>query len=327
MKFLTGLHKMSAPALTGIFFIVLISIFADFLASPVPVFVFHNASGEQIPASPLFDSVFKKGRQSYENLHFRDLAREGKIRAVFPLVAHSPYEPSLNEILVPPSGGRFGHYMGTDNLGRDVASRMIHGARNSIFVGFIAVGIAFVLGILIGSIAGYAGGWLDLLMSRLIEVVIVFPTLILIMAVLALLKPSLINIMVVIGLTGWTGIARTVRGEFLRRREDDYVVAARLFGASHFRLIFVHILPNSMAPVLVLAAFGIAGAVLTESALSFLGIGVPAPEPSWGDVLKVAQSYPDIAWWLAFFPGFFIFLTVVSLNILGEDLRRILSPR
>lgn len=319
---------MQAFAWFNILFIIFLAIFANFLASSLPVLVVKNNDKElSLPGSPLLHAFFTPGRQAYESENFRELVERGKIKALFPLIPYNPLETSLGEVIAPPKFSRFSHIMGTDHLGRDVASRMVHGARNSILVGFIAIGIAFVIGVIVGALAGYYGGWVDILLSRIIEIVIVFPTLILIMAVLTLLKPSLINIMIVIGITGWTGIARTLRGEFLKRKKEDFVVAARLVGASDFRLIFVHILPNSMAPIIVIVAFGIAGAVLLESALSFLGIGVPAPQPSWGDILKTAQNYPDIAWWLAFFPGFFIFLTVVSLNILGDELRRILNPR
>lgn len=315
---------ITASALLIVFVFIFLAIFSSVLATPLPWVVLKNKSDIEIPRFPAFDVLFVKDSNRLENIRYRQLATEGKLTALFAPVPYSPYETSLDEILYPPSLGRFGHYMGTDNLGRDIASRIVHGTQNSIMVGLVAVGISLLFGILIGGLAGYFGGWIDIFLSRFIEIVICFPTLILIMAVLALLKPSLINIMVVIGVTGWTGIARIIRGEFLKRRQTDFVTAARLSGASHLRLIAIHILPNSIAPVVVMAAFGIAGAVLTESALSFLGIGVPVPQPSWGDVLKLSQEYPDIAWWLTFFPGFFIFLTVITFNLLGERLRKLL---
>lgn len=319
--------RLTISATLIIILFVFTATFARFIASPLPYLVWNNQTEIDIPRSPILTAIFAKDRNRLESIRYRQLVREGKLSALFAPVPYSPYETNLDQILHPPSLGRFGHYMGTDNLGRDVAARLIHGTENSILVGLVAVGIALVFGILIGGAAGYYGGLTDLLLSRFIEIVICFPTMILIMAVLALLKPSLVNIMVVIGMTGWTGIARVIRGEFLKRKKTDFVTAARLSGASHIRLIFRHILPNSLAPIVVMAAFGIAGAVLTESALSFLGIGVPAPEPSWGDVLKLSQDYPDIAWWLTLFPGFFIFLTVVAFNLLGDRLRKILNPR
>lgn len=301
---------------------------ASVLASKLPLVVFSNTTKLTISTFPAFAAIGDKDKRAkLERTDYRTLALENKITAIFPLVSFSPYETNLDKILEPPSFSRFGHYFGTDNLGRDVAARIIHGASNSMLVGLIAVGIAFMVGILFGAIAGYFGGNIDFMISRFIEVVICFPTLILIMAVLALIKPSLFAIMVVIGLTGWTSIARVTRGEFLKRRSSDFVLAARLTGASHPRIIFRHILPNSLAPLIVMAAFDIAGAVLLESALSFLGIGVPAPEPSWGDILKLSQQYPDIAWWLVVYPGLCIFLVVVAFNFLGDWLRKALNPK
>lgn len=319
------LIKKAPFSVLVILLFLIMALLADFIASPLPYVVWENQSSEVLPRFPLFAQWFMKGKTNL--ISYRQLAEQGKIKAVFAPIAYSPYETNLDKILEPPTFGRFGHYMGTDNLGRDVAARLIHGTKNSILVGFVAVGLAFLIGLVIGGIAGYLGGFVDLLISRFVEIVICFPTLILILAVLALLKPSLWNIMVVIGATGWTGIARVIRGEFLKRKNSEFVIASRLLGASHWRLVVKHILPNSLSPVMVMAAFGISGAILTESALSFLGIGVPAPEPSWGDVLKLSQDYPDIAWWLTIFPGLFIFLTVIAFNLLGDVLRQELDPK
>lgn len=310
-----------------IIFFGVMALFAPFIASQYPLLVFSNESDYEIPLSPAVSAVFTDNDVKLQKINFRELSRTDKITAIFAIVSYSPYETELDRKLTGPTWGRFGHYLGTDELGRDVAARIVHGATNSMLVGLIAVGISLIFGIIIGAIAGYYGGWTDLLLSRFIEIVICFPSLILIMAVLSLLQPSLVNIMVVIGVTGWTGTARVIRGEVLKRRKEDFVMASKLMGASDFRVLFFHILPNSLAPVIVMAAFGIASAVLLESALSFLGIGVPAPEPSWGQILKVSQEFPDIAWWLTFYPGLFIFLTVVSFNLLGDRLRQILNPR
>jgi peptide/nickel transport system permease protein len=239
----------------------------------------------------------------------------------------SPQDPSgydLSSVLQVPSAA---HWLGTDDQGRDVASRMIHGCRISISVGFVAVGLYVLIGIIIGGIAGYFGGWLDIVFSRLIEVVICFPVFFLILTVLAFIGPSIYNIMIVIGITSWTGIARLVRGEFLKQRSQDYVQAARVLGGGPTRIMFRHILPNSMAPVLVSATFGIAGAILIESSLSFLGFGVQPPTPSWGDLLSQSRSYMDIAWWLTFFPGMAIFMTITAFNLVGEGLRDAIDPR
>jgi peptide/nickel transport system permease protein len=246
---------------------------------------------------------------------------------VFTIVPYSPYEQNLDEILMAPSLGRFGHYMGTDDVGRDIAARMIHGARNSMLVGLIAVALSLIIGIIVGAAAGYYGGAVDLIISRFIEIMITFPRLILIMAVLVIKKPSLFNVMIVLGLTQWTGVARILRAEFLKRKNLEYVLASKIMGASDFRQIFYHILPNSLSPIIVMTTFDVADVVLTESALSFLGIGIQPPDASWGQVLNISQSYMDFAWWLILFPGLFIFMVVVAYNLLGDYLRKYLNPK
>lgn len=219
------------------------------------------------------------------------------------------------------------HWMGTDEGGRDILCRMIWGGRVSLSVGMVAVAIYVSIGIVVGALAGYFRGVTDLLISRLIEVVICFPSFFLILTIVAMVGPSLLNIMVVIGLTGWTGIARLVRGEFLRLVDQEFVLAGRALGYSPLRLIFRHVLPNAMAPVMVSATFGIAGAILTESALSFLGLGIQAPIPSWGSLLFDGRSVMDHAPWLIHFPGLAIFITITSYNLIGEALRDAADPR
>jgi peptide/nickel transport system permease protein len=219
------------------------------------------------------------------------------------------------------------HLLGTDDRGRDVLARMIHGSRVSLSVGFVAVSIYTVIGIFLGALAGFYGGRVDMIVSRIIEVMMCFPTFFLILALLAFLPRNIFMVMVVIGLTGWTGVARLVRGEFLKQRKLDYVTAGKAIGASNLRIIFYHVLPNSLAPVLVSATFGVAGAILTESSLSFLGFGVPPPTPSWGDILSQSKQYIDFAWWLTVFPGAAIFLTVTAYNLVGEGLRDAVDPR
>ena len=244
--------------------------------------------------------------------------------AWWPPIPYSPTEINLLENLEPPSRR---HWLGTDDNGRDVLARMIHGARISLSVGFVAVGIALIVGIFAGAMAGYFGGWTDHLISRLIEIFLTIPTFFLIITIIAFLPPSIYNIMAVIGLTGWTGAARFVRAEFLKLKEMDFVLASRALGASHGRIIFRHMLPNAMAPVLVSAVFGIAGAILTESSLSFLGFGVPPPTPSWGDILSQSRDYIEFAWWLTTFPGLAIFLSITSYNLVGEGLRDAMDPK
>ena len=239
----------------------------------------------------------------------------------------APYDPGaidLKEILLPPSAS---HLLGTDQLGRDVLSRMIWGARISLKVGFVATGIAIAIGTILGALAGYYGRWVDGVIMRFVDIMLCFPSFFLILAVIAILEPSIWNIMIVIGLTSWMGVTRLVRADFISLKERDFVQAARVIGVSDFRIIFRHILPNAMASVLVAATLGVAGAILTESALSFLGIGVQPPTPSWGNILTAGKDNIDIAWWLSLYPGLAILVTVLGYNLLGEGIRDSLDPR
>ncbi len=247
------------------------------------------------------------------------IAREGGIAVPF-----GPNATDLVHRLAPPGGG---HHFGTDDLGRDVLSRMIHGARVSLAVGFAATLISLIVGSFLGALAGYYGGAADWIVSRLIELVLCFPFLFLVLGIVALFRPSLWTIMIALGLTSWTTEARYVRGEFLRIREMEFAQAARASGARDTRIIFRHLLPNALAPVLVSASFGVASAILTESALSFLGLGVAVPTASWGSILSVAEQYIDYAWWLVLFPGLAIFTTVAAFNVIGDRIRDALDPR
>lgn len=240
------------------------------------------------------------------------------------LALYDPNAIDLKQVLMPPSGV---HPFGTDPLGRDVFSRMIWGAGISLKVGFVATGIAILIGMVLGALAGYYGRWVDTVIMRFVDIMLCFPTFFLILAVIAFLEPSIWNIMIVIGLTGWMGVTRLVRADFIALKERDFVQAARAIGAGDFRIIFLHILPNAMASVLVTASLGVAGAILTESALSFLGIGVQPPTPSWGNILTAGKDNIDIAWWLSFYPGLAILITVLGYNLLGEGIRDALDPR
>lgn len=242
-----------------------------------------------------------------------------------PLIAPSdPEAIDVKSILLPPSST---HWMGTDGLGRDVFSRMLFGARVSLMVGIVAVGIATLIGIILGSVAGYYRGWVDVFIMRLVDVMLSIPTFFLILAVIAFLTPSIWNIMIVIGLTSWMGVTRLVRAEFLSLRNREFVMASETLGARDGRLIFRHLLPNSLTPIIVSSVLGVASAVLVESGLSFLGLGVQAPQSSWGNILTDGKEYIEFAWWLSLFPGLAILITVLGYNLLGEGLRDALDPR
>lgn len=242
------------------------------------------------------------------------------------IATHDPLEIDLSpeERLQHPSGK---HLFGTDSLGRDIFSRMVYGSRISLSVGFIAVFISLVIGIFLGGLSGYYGRWVDNVIMRLVEIMYCFPTFFLIMMVITFLGPNIVNVMIVIGITSWAGLCRLVRAEFLTLRERDFVQAARVQGVSDMRVIFRHILPNAMAPVYVSATLSVGAAILVESALSFLGLGVQVPTPSWGNILSTGKNYIDYAWWLTLFPGLAILVTVLSFNLIGESLREMLDPR
>ncbi len=239
----------------------------------------------------------------------------------------APYDPNainVDAMLLTPS---WQHLLGTDALGRDVFSRILYGGRVSLWVGFVAVGISSAIGLVLGLVAGYFGKLTDEIIMRGVDVMLCFPSFFLILAVIAFLEPNLTNIMVVIGLTSWMGVARLVRAETLSLRGRDFVLAARVAGAGPGRIMFRHILPNALAPVLVSATLGIAGAILVESSLSFLGLGVQPPDASWGNMLLDGKEVLEVAPWLSVFPGLAILFTVLGYNLLGESLRDLLDPR
>jgi peptide/nickel transport system permease protein len=240
------------------------------------------------------------------------------------LTSHDPTRLDVDAVLQPPS---LAHPMGTDALGRDVLARMLYGGRVSLWVGFVAVGLSVAIGLALGLVSGYFGGLVDEAIMRGVDVMLCFPSFFLILAVIAFLEPSLVNIMVVIGLTSWMGVARLVRAETLTLRNREFVLAARLAGSGTTRILIHHILPNALAPVLVSATLGVAGAILVESSLSFLGLGVQPPTPSWGNMLMEGKDVLEIAPWLSIFPGLAILFTVLGYNLLGESLRDILDPR
>jgi peptide/nickel transport system permease protein len=255
----------------------------------------------------------------------------------YPLIPFGPIEQDLDVIFKPPmyvkppqqhtkSNDARPHLLGTDNTGRDVLVQLIYGTRISMTVGFLAVGLYLAIGSVVGALAGYVGGRFDMLVSRLIEVVLLFPAFFLILTLVALLGPSIYIIMFVIGVTGWPTIARLIRAEVLKQRSLDYVTAARACGASHSRIIFRHLLPNSVGPALVAAPFGVAGAIMTEAGLSLLGFGVRPPTPSWGTLLRLGSANYNY-WWLIVVPSVAIFVIVTLFNLVGSGLRDAMDPK
>ena len=316
--------KRNRIALTGFYvvcFLAFMALFADFLANDKPYYLRYGGKTYfPIFRSYLVDARLGQWPPELLNVDYKKL--EGA-RQIFPPIPYRPSNISLLEPLEPPSAK---HWFGTDKLGRDVMAGMIHGSRISLSIGFVAVGIAVVIGVVLGAIAGYFGSWVDLAISRLFELMLSIPTFFLLITVAALLPPSIFLTMAIIGMTSWVGMARFTRNEFLRIRNQDYVTAAIALGVVDRKVMFRHILPNALAPVIVSVVLGIAGAILVESSLSFLGIGVPAELVTWGSILHEAST-TTFAWWLAVFPGFAIFITVLAYYLVGEGLREVLDPR
>ncbi|HKA28701.1 MAG TPA: ABC transporter permease [Candidatus Binatia bacterium] len=309
-------------SLYGILALAFVAVFADFIANEKPYVV--RVEGRTY-APILVDYAVFAGLMTMpaalRDLDYRHLPQDA--RAWFPPIPYSPSRADLSEEAFAPPSAR--HWFGTDQLGRDVASGMVHGSRISLTVGLVVVAIQLTIGMLLGGLAGYYGGGVDLVLSRVFEVMLSIPTFFLILTVAAVLPPSIYNVMVILGLTGWVDIARLVRGESLKLRSLDFVTAARSLGAGTRAIMMRHLLPNGLAPVLVSASFGVASAILAESGLSFLGIGVPAGLVTWGSILAVSQQN-TFAWWLAVFPGLAIFLTVTAYNLAGDGLRDALDP-
>lgn len=316
--------KLNCLAFGLVLLMFLMALLAPFLANDHPLYL----KKDNVVTFPVLTEVFPFSHwfryPEYKGIDFRKLQLSASDKMIMPPIPYSPTEYNLD---VPLEGPSALHLLGTDEQGRDVLSRIIHGARISLSVGFVAVSIYVLMGVIIGAFAGYYGGRVDLIVSRTIEIVMCFPTFFLILAVLAFVGPSLYNIMIVIGVTGWTGVARLVRGEFLKLRNQEFVQGVKAYGAKAPRIIFRHVLPNALAPVTVAASFGVASAILVESSLSFLGFGVQPPTPSWGDILSQSRDFMDIAWWLTLFPGVAIFVTITAFNLIGEGLRDAIDPK
>jgi peptide/nickel transport system permease protein len=252
------------------------------------------------------------------------------LAVVGPFATGDPRAQDLDERFAPPSRS---HPLGTDGLGRDFAARLVHGARVSLGVGLLSAGVALALGLPLGAVAGYRGGWADALVSRVLESVLCFPTMLLALALLTAAPeglrrlPDELRIALVLGATGWVPVARYLRAEFLKLRRSEMVLAARATGAGGLRVATLHVLPCALAPVLVTAAFTVGGAIALEAALSFLGLGVAPPRPTWGGLLEEARRHLDRGWWLALFPGLGLFAALAACNLIGEGLRDLLDPR
>ena len=241
------------------------------------------------------------------------------------LAPADPYKVDIGHVMQPPSAE---HPFGTDYLGRDVLSRVIHGGRISLAIGVIAVLISGLVGTVIGSLAGFVGGWIDEVLMRLTDIVFAFPTALFALAVMAVFEdPTVTKIFIVLGLVGWAGIARLVRSEVISIKERDYVTAARAIGLSPLRIVVVHVLPNTVGTMSVALTLGVAGNILTEAWLSFLGLGAQPPTPSWGAMITEGQFYLTSRPWVCVFPGLAILLTVLGFNMLGDGLRDVLDPR
>ena len=316
--------KRNPIAITGFYvvcFLAFMALFADFLANDKPYYLRYGGK-TYFPILRSYMVGARLGHWPPELLNV-DFKKLDGAQALFPPVPYRPTNINLLEPLEPPSRK---HWLGTDKLGRDVMAGMIHGSRISLSIGFVAVGIAVIIGLVLGAIAGYFAGWMDLVISRLFEIMLSIPTFFLLITVAALLPPSIFLTMAIIGATSWVGIARFTRNEFLRIRNQDYVTSAIALGVGNRKVMFKHILPNALAPVIVSVVLGIAGAILVESSLSFLGFGVPAELVTWGSILQEAST-TTFAWWLAVFPGVAIFITVLAYYLVGEGLREVLDPR
>ncbi|MCU0330021.1 MAG: ABC transporter permease [Candidatus Kapabacteria bacterium] len=318
-------HTLGVVSLWLVALLAGVAVFADFLANDKPIVCsLHGTWYAPVLKEYVVDAGLGQWDPAVLNADWKSLPYDW---AVFPPVPYLPSTTNMNLVTLEDRSPSGAHYLGTDDIGRDVLSGLIHGSRYALSIGFIAMGIALVIGIVLGAIAGYFGGAVDVLVSRLVEVVITIPRFFLIITMAAMIEESsLWLVMMLIGLTGWTSVARFMRGEVLRVRNLDFVTSAQALGYGTSRIIFLHVLPNAIAPVLIYTAFGIVSTILLESSLSFLGFGVPETVVTWGSILFKART-STYSWWLAIFPGLMIFLTVCAFNLIGDALRDATDPR
>jgi peptide/nickel transport system permease protein len=325
-------RKLAMAALSYVCFLVLVALFAPAIAGTKPIACKYKGS-LYFPALAYFNESWENPifyRDRFRKIYPKNLKKKDpESWAIWPLLYQDPYRRVREDENPSGDSGKPNRHnlFGTNQEGIDVFAQMVHGTTIALLVGFVSMGIASAIGIVFGAVAGYLGGWADIFLSRIIEVVMCIPTLVLILALIAVVeKPTIWHMMAIIGCTGWTGIARLARAEFLKLRESEFVIAARAIGAGALRIIFRHVLPNALAPVLVPITFGIASAILIESGLSFLGFGAPPPNPSWGTLLNSGRQNMNL-WWLILFPGMAIFLAVLAYNLIGEGVQEATDPR
>ena len=332
-------RKLSMAALGFVVFLCLVAIFAPAIAGTKPIVCKYKGS-IYFPCLGYFNRSWENSiffRDRFRGVYRENLKqKDPNSWAVWPLVYQDPYRRVRADEWPDRPGNPSGpdgrpsrlNWFGTNQQGFDVFAQMVHGTQIALSVGFVSMGIAGAIGITVGWLAGYFGGWADMLLSRLIELVMCIPSLVLILALVAMLdNVSNYHLMVIVGITSWTSIARLARAEFLKLKQMEYVQSARAMGASGWRIMSRHLLRNALAPVLVPITFGIAQAILIASGLSYLGFGASPPNPSWGTLLKSGRLAIQEMWWLILFPGLAIFLTVLAYNLIGEGLQEATDPR
>jgi peptide/nickel transport system permease protein len=331
-------RKLAMAALAFVVFMAVVAVLAPAIAGTKPIACKYK--GEiYFPALGYLNRAWEHPifyRDRFRRIYAGNLQeKDPESWAIWPLVYQDPYRRVREGEWQDRPGNPLGiegepsamNWFGTDQRGVDVFAQMVHGTRIALLVGFVSLGIASLIGVTAGALAGYLGGWVDMLLSRLIELVMCVPALVLILALLAIVeRPTVWDMMVVLGITSWTSIARLTRAEFMKLKQMEFTTAARALGASGLRIMFRHLLRNALAPVLVPITFGIATAILIESGLSFLGFGAPPPNPSWGTLLSAGRSNLQM-WWLVVFPGIAIFATVLAYNLVGEGLQEATDPR